>query len=58
MESGDKNVLIAKAEEGINGLTLINAMNMSSWLNKSVDLPLDKEEYANMLNQKIEEEKR
>lgn len=58
MECGDKRVLLARMEEGINGLTLINAMNMSSWLNKPVDLPLDKDAYAEMLNQKIEEEKR
>ncbi|MBD5099891.1 MAG: Gfo/Idh/MocA family oxidoreductase [Clostridiales bacterium] len=58
MECGDKSVLLARMEEGINGLTLINAMNMSSWLNKPVDLPLDKDAYAEMLNQKIEEEKR
>lgn len=58
MECGDKSVLLARMEEGINGLTLINAMNMSSWLDKPVDLPLDKDAYAEMLNQKIEEEKR
>ena len=58
MECGDKRVLLARMEEGINGLMLINAMNMSSWLNKPVDLPLDKDAYAEMLNQKIEEEKR
>ena len=58
IECGDKDVLIAKAEEGINGLTLINAMNMSSWLNRPIDLPLDKDAYADMLSQKIEEEKR
>lgn len=57
LEKDDKNVLIAKVEEGINGLTLINAMNMSSWLEKAVDLPIDKDAYESMLNQKIEEER-
>lgn len=57
LESGDKDDLTAKAEEGLRGLELINAINQSSWLGAQVSLPLDKEQYANMLAQKIEEEK-
>ncbi|MDE5756844.1 MAG: gfo/Idh/MocA family oxidoreductase, partial [Clostridia bacterium] len=57
LESGNKEDLIAKAEEGLRGLELINAINQSSWLGKEVNLPLDKEQYAQLLAQKIEEEK-
>lgn len=50
--------LIAKAGEGIRCLTLINAMNMSSWLNREVNLPIDGDEYESLLKQKIEQEKK
>lgn len=56
LESRDKSKLIAEVSEGIKGLTVINAMNMSSWKNKPVDLPLDDEEYAKLLEKKIQEE--
>ncbi len=56
LESGKKEDLLARAEEGLNCLELINAINQSSWLGKEVSLPLDGEEYANLLAQKIEEE--
>ena len=35
--------LIAGGEEGINGLTLSNAMHLSSWLDKTIELPIDEE---------------
>ena len=35
--------LYARGEEGINGLTISNAIYLSSWLNKTVELPLDEE---------------
>ncbi len=54
---GDKTKLIAQADEGLRCLTLINAMNMSSWLDREIKLPLDDKEYAAMLAKKIEEEK-
>ncbi|MDE5617024.1 MAG: hypothetical protein K2I78_04470, partial [Clostridia bacterium] len=56
IERGDKNILIARMEEGINGLTLINAMNMSSWLNRPVNLPIDEDEYERLLKEKINDE--
>ena len=37
--------LIAEGVEGINGLTLCNAAYLSSWLDKTVTLPLDEELY-------------
>ena len=41
--------LVARGEEGINGLTLSNAMHLSSFLNKEVELPLDEELYYSEL---------
>jgi len=35
--------LIAKGEEGISGLTISNAIHLSSWLGRTVELPLDED---------------
>jgi len=35
--------LIASGEEGINGLTISNAIHLSGWLGKTVELPLDED---------------
>ena len=35
--------LIAKGEEGINGLTISNAIHLSGWLNTPIELPLDED---------------
>lgn len=43
--------LIAEGKEGIRGLTLSNAMHLSSWLNKAVELPFDEELYLTKLNE-------
>ncbi|MGG1639015.1 Gfo/Idh/MocA family protein [Paenibacillus sp. NRS-1760] len=45
--------LLAPGEEGIHGLTLSNAMHLSSWLDDWVELPLDEELYYNILQKKI-----
>lgn len=37
--------LIANGKEGINGLTLSNAMHLSAFLGKTIELPLDDELY-------------
>ncbi len=44
--------LIADGTEGINGLTLSNAMHLSSWLGKTVDLPFDEDLFLELLNKK------
>ena len=44
--------LVANGREGINGLTLSNAMRLSSWLDKTVDLPFDEELYLAELNKR------
>lgn len=49
--------LIAPGKEGIKGLTLVNAMYLSSWLNKEVSIPFDEELFIEELNKKIKEEK-
>ena len=44
--------LVAEGTEGIRGLTLSNAMHLSSWLNRTVELPLDEELFLRELNKK------
>ncbi|MCQ4088508.1 Gfo/Idh/MocA family protein [Saccharibacillus sp. JS10] len=47
--------LIAPGEEGIYGLTISNAMHLSSWTDGWVELPIDEEEYLKRLNERIEQ---
>ncbi|MCC8104119.1 MAG: Gfo/Idh/MocA family oxidoreductase [Clostridiales bacterium] len=44
--------LVARGEEGIRGLTLSNAMHLSGWLKKPVDLPFDEELFLEELNKR------
>ena len=46
--------LVGRGEEGINGLTISNCAHLSSWLDKTVELPIDKELYFKLLQEKIE----
>lgn len=45
--------LLAPGVEGINGLTISNAMHLSSWTDSWVDLPLDEGFFYQMLQDKI-----
>ncbi len=45
--------LIAPAEEGLHSLALANAILLSSWEKKSVDLPFDSAHYQQALEQRI-----
>jgi hypothetical protein len=45
--------LIAPAVEGLNSLELANAMLLSSWMGKTVELPLDGKLYEKWLKKKI-----
>ena len=46
--------LVARGEEGINGLTISNAMHLSSWLNREIDLrEFDDELFYSELQKKI-----
>lgn len=44
--------LVAEGTEGINGLTLSNAMYLSSWLDQTVELPIDENLFLRLLNEK------
>ena len=44
--------LIADGCEGIRGLTLSNAMHLSSWLGKPVDVPFDEALFLKLLNER------
>jgi predicted dehydrogenase len=44
--------LVAEGYEGINGLTLSNAMHLSSWLGKTIELPIDEDVFLEELNKK------
>ena len=45
--------MIAHGSEGINGLTLSNAMHLSSFLGKAVELPLDEDLYYAELMKRV-----
>lgn len=45
--------LLAPGEEGIKGVELANAIYLSSWLNQTVELPIDPDLYLEKLQAKI-----
>ncbi len=45
--------LIADGKEGIYGLTLSNAMHLSSFLNREIEIPFDEELYYNELMKRV-----
>jgi predicted dehydrogenase len=49
--------MIAPGKEGINGLTISNAIHLSGWLNREVTIPLDEDLYYAELQKKIVKEK-
>lgn len=50
--------LVADGCEGIYGLTLSNAMHLSSWLGKEITLPFDEDLYYNELMKRVATSKR
>ena len=50
--------LVAGGEEGINGLSISNAMHMSAWTGKEVQLPIDDEVYYQMLMERVKTSRR
>ncbi len=50
--------LVAEGNEGINGLTLSNAMHLSSWLGKTIELPFDEDLFLEELNKKRQNSKK
>lgn len=47
------STLLSPGMEGINGLTLSNAMHLSAWTDGWIDLPIDEDLYYEHLQQKI-----
>jgi len=45
--------LFAPGAEGINGLTLANAMYLSDWLGKTIDIPFDEDVYYEELMKRV-----
>ena len=45
--------LVADGREGINGLTLSNALHLSSWLDKAVEIPFDEDLYYEELMKRV-----
>jgi hypothetical protein len=45
--------LLAPGEEGINGLTISNAIHLSTWTNDWVDLPIDEDLYHEKLTERV-----
>jgi UDP-N-acetyl-2-amino-2-deoxyglucuronate dehydrogenase len=54
---GRSRRLIAPGEEGINGLTLSNAIHLSGWTHKEVTLPIDDDAFLAELDKRREAEK-
>jgi predicted dehydrogenase len=50
--------LIAEGREGIHGLTLSNAMHLSSWLDATITLPMDEDRFLAELNKRRAESKK
>lgn len=44
--------LIAEGKEGLNGLLLSNAMYLSDWLGKEIEIPFDEDLFLTLLNDK------
>lgn len=50
--------LVAEGAEGINGLTLSNAMHLSSWLGHPVEIPFDEDLFLSELDKRRSESKK
>lgn len=53
----DKTPLVAPGSDGINGVRVANAIHLSSWLGKEVDIDFDEDMFLELLNEKINNEK-
>ena len=49
---------MAGGEEGINGLTLSNAMHLSAFLGRTVELPIDEDLYYDELMKRVKTSRR
>ncbi len=53
---GNEDKLIGRYEEGLNGLTFSNAIHLSSWTGKEIQLPIDEELFISELEKRKAEE--
>ena len=53
----NKTPLVAPGSDGINGVRIANAIHLSSWLDKEIDMDFDESFFLEKLNEKIKEEK-
>ena len=49
----DGTPLLAPVSDGINGVRLANGAQLSSWLGKTVDMPVDEDQYMEELNKHL-----
>ena len=49
---------MADGREGVNGLTLSNAMHLSAWTGKPVELPLDEVLFRDLLMEHVKHSRR
>lgn len=54
----NKTPLIAPGLEGINGLTISNAIHLSSWTGKEIELPIDEDLFIKELDKRKQEEEK
>ena len=45
--------LVADGREGINSLMISNAMHLSAWTNREVDIPFDENEHLSLFEQRV-----
>ena len=45
--------LVADGREGLNGLLLSNAMHLSAWMGKEIDMPFDEQLFKDLLDEKV-----
>ena len=50
--------MIADGREGINGLMISNAMHLSAWTGKEVELPFDEQLFKNLLMERVKTSRR
>ena len=50
--------LVADGREGINALLISNAMHLSAWTGREVELPFDEEQYKSMLDERVKTSRR
>ena len=49
---------MADGREGINGLMISNAMHLSAWENRAVELPFDEQRFYDLLMERVKTSRR